>query len=322
MFRKKEILILVLASLFIINLGAYAAPRDFPARDLTIIVTYAPGGGTDMVTRGLAMAAEKELGVRVLIRNMPSSSGVVGLQAGVNAKPDGYTLVGHSNESFMAPMLGQANYTFDDATPLMLVSVTYAGWHVRSDAPWNSLKEWVDWARKHPGKGKVASLAPGHIWWYAPAALKDLENLEFTIVPYKGGGPSIPAVLGGHVDVTSCSLNEVLPHVKAGKIKVLGIAAAERNQYYPQHPTFKEQGYDVVVGAVIGLSMPNGVPKARQKFLHDAFKRAVNSQQFKDYMAKGGFEIIYKDPEGFKAFSLNLGNTYKRLAEKAGIIKK
>lgn len=297
----------------------YAA--DFPDRDITLIVTYAPGGGTDMVCRGLAMVAEENLKVRILVKNVPSPSGIVGFQEGVNAKPDGYTLIGHSNEWFMAPMLGQGKFTFNDVTPLMLISVTYAGWHVRSDAPWNSLKDWVDWAKKNPGKGKVASLAPGHIWWFAPAALMDKEKLDFTIVPYPGGGPSIPALMGGHVDVASCSLNEVLAQVKAGNIKVLGTASLARNQYYP-FPTFREQGFDVVAGAIIGYSLPNGVPEERRNFLHNVFKKAMESQKFKDYMAKGGFEIIYRDSKGFREFSEQLASTYKSLSEKHGLIKK
>jgi len=275
------------------------AEANFPTRTLTIICPYAAGGGTDLFARGLARAAESELGRTITVSNIIGGAGSIGHAAGISARPDGYTITAITFELVSLPLQGLAPFTHEDFDLLMRINMDPGALAVRSDFPADTLEEFIDWVRKR-GRVQIANSGPGSSFHLASARMGEVLEIPISHIPFNGASPAITALVGGHVDAVVAGPGEMQVQVEAGNLKVLGVMSEERLDLSPDFPTFRELGYDVVMGTWRGLAVPQGTPPLVRKKLMAAFLVAMNSDEFRTFATRSGLNLAFADAEDFR----------------------
>jgi len=291
----------VLAAASLAMLGAFA--QSFPSRPVTLIVPWPAGGSTDQVMRALATATEKYLGQTIVIENKPGAGGTLGAQAMVTAKPDGYTVTQIPITVFRIPHTTKVGYDpMSDLTYLIGVSGYTFGVAVRADAPWKSWEEMVAYAKANPGKltyGTPGANTSLHI------TMEDIAHrygIKWTHVPFKGNADNMQALLGGHIEA-SADATGWGPHVDAGKMRLLATWGAKRTKRWPNAPTLKELGYDIVSTSPYGIAGPKGMDPNIAKILHDAFKKGMEDPVHMQAMEKYDQDLIYMSSEEYAKFA-------------------
>jgi tripartite-type tricarboxylate transporter receptor subunit TctC len=292
----------LLAGFSIPTLAAY------PEKPVTVICPWAAGGGTDLLLRALSKEAEKYLGQTISVANQTGGGGAIGHNAIRAAKPDGYTVGMITFELNSLPPQGLVNFTWKDFDPLMLLNSDPAALTVPKAAAYNTVKEFVEYAKGHPDELSIGNSAPGSVWHIAAGLTAEKTGIKIKHVPFNGAQPAVTALVGGHIQGVAVSVAEVRGQVQAGALKILGVMATERDKQFPDVPTFKEQGVDVVFSTWRGLALPKGVPADIKAKINDAYKKAYDSQEFRDFAAKASLNLEYKDAAGFAAF---LDQNYK-----------
>jgi tripartite-type tricarboxylate transporter receptor subunit TctC len=168
---------------------------------------------------------------------------------------------------------------------------------VKSNAPWKTIQEFIDYARANPGKIRVGNSGIGTQLHLDAEMLRLMAKIDLVAVPFAGSGESVPAMLGGHVEVSSTHPNNVLGHVQAGKVRVLAVFEEKRNPLFPEAPTFKEIGYEITTAVYYQFIGPKGLPPQIVSTLHDAFKKGMEDPAFVKPMATQGWQIDYEGPQ-------------------------
>ena len=287
-------MVLLAAGIFLSS--AAPAVAEYPEREITVIVPWAAGGGTDLITRFLADLMQKDLGKPVVVVNKPGGGGLVGFKQLAAAKPDGYTLGITTNSLILHKYSSSSYLDWRELAPIALHNNDPAGFTVNVDAPWKTIKEALDYARANPMKMRVGNSGPGAIWHVAAAMLGSKTGAQFTHVPYGGAAPAATALAGGHIEATSVSPAEVGTLIKGGKLRLLAIASEKRDPLFSDVPTFKESGIDFVMGVWRCLEAPKGTPKEIISKLENSVRTAVNDPKFKDFMTKNGFGQAFMGP--------------------------
>lgn len=287
---------LLLAALFLFATVAPAA-ETFPSRSVTLIVPYPAGGATDLLARPLADEAKKSLGQSVIVENRAGGGGAVGVGAIVGKKADGYLLAVGVESLHRNSYINKLPFdTVKDLTPIIAFSGNLYGICVRADSPHKTLKDLVAYANANPGK--VSYMASG-VGTSGHISMEELAvkagGLKLSHVPSKGDQESSAALLGGHVDAISTSAG-FIPLVEAGQLRLLATYTAKRTKKFPNVPTVDELGYGVVCEAPIGIFGPKGMAPEVVKTLHDAFKKAMDSQSFQTTMDKFQQPPVYMNP--------------------------
>jgi tripartite-type tricarboxylate transporter receptor subunit TctC len=303
MVRVLLAVVLVLASWA----AGVAAQEPFPTRAVTIVAPYPPGGAADLTARPLAPALERALKQPVIVVNKPGGGGAVGTQAVAIAKPDGYTIM---LTVFSISTIPEAErvagrtpaFTRDQFVPIARLNADPTLLMVRTEAPWKSLKDLVDDARKRPEGIIYASAGPYSVAHLAMEVFMQAAGVKFRHLPTTGGGPAMTAVLGGHAEVATLSTGAVSAQVKGGKVRVLANSGATRLAAFPDVPTMKELGYDVEVYLWTGLFAPKDVPAHALKVWRDAVRKAVQDDEFKAASQKMQMPPAYQDADEFKAW--------------------
>ena len=285
--------------LIIISVGACSSETTYPAKDITLIVPFAAGGGTDSVARILAKAMEPSLKVNIVVENRTGGSGIVGMTTGIKAKNDGYTITMVTREIVTLPLLGLADIRYDDMDPIGLVNLDPAVILVHADSPYNTYADLVAAATAKPNTITFASTAKPNFYL---GALENVTDIRLKQIPFNGAGEAIPAVLGKHTEVTMVSPGEALSQVKGGQLKALAILHDKRIDTYADTPTLKELGIDVITGTWRGIAVPKDTPADVKKQLMLALETAVKAPEFVDFMNNRGFGIDYKPAAEFKTF--------------------
>ncbi|MBP1931024.1 tripartite tricarboxylate transporter substrate binding protein [Ammoniphilus resinae] len=294
----------------------------FPEKSMSFIVPYAAGGGTDLITRSLAKAAEPIMGQSIAVMNKPGGGGAVGMTEGSLAKPDGYTVTMITVESTILPHLGLAQFSYEDFVPIAQVSFDPSVVTVAADSPFETITDFLNYAKENPGKVKVGNGGAGGIWHLAAASIEQAAGVKFNHVPFDGGNPAVTALLGGHIDAVTVSAGEVLEQVKAGKLKPLAVLSDEHISAFPDLPTFKESGIEATpLGSWKGIAVPKNTPDDAVKFLSDAFLKAAESDEFKDFMEAGGLERVVKDAEKFSEKLKSDDAYFNKLVQDLGLKK-
>lgn len=301
--------------------GEKEEKTSFPTKPITIIVPWAAGGGTDATARALAKAAEKHLGVSVAVVNKTGGTGSVGMTEGATAKPDGYTTTMTTVELTTTPHLGLSQITYKDFTPVAQINFDSAAVTVKADAPWNTIQEFIDYAKANPGKVRVGNSGPGGIWHLASAALEAGTGVKFNPVPFDGAAPAVTALMGGHIEAVTVSPAEVKAQVDAGKLKTLAVMSDERAEALPDVPTLKEEGITGVtsVGPWRGIAVPKDTPDEIVKVLEEAFMKAAKEPEFVEFMNNNGLGIVIKDSEGFGKVMKESHDSFGELIPKLGL---
>lgn len=317
---KSAALILVLSVVLCTVVGS-ALASGYPSKPITLIVPWAPGGGTDVVARALAKPAGDYLGVQITVVNRPGGSGAVGLAEAMRAKPDGYTLAVLPVELAFLNQTGLYPFGLDAFEPVILVNSDPAGLTVRANANWKNASDFIQYAKANPGKAAIGHSGAGLLWHLAAVALEKATGAKFTLVPYDGAAPAIKALLGGEIEAVTVSVPEVASQVIPGNLKLLGVMDNQRFPMFPDVPTLKEQGFNVAITTFRGIGAPAGTPKEVVDKLHDAFKHALESDGYKELMSKLGFGIAYRNPEDYKVFFMQTAEKLGDLLSAAGLKK-
>ncbi len=318
--RSKIVSAAVLGFLFVLfPLVSFA--QDFPTKAVNVIVTFAPGGTLDTATRILATKAEKFLGQPVLVSNVGGGGGSVALAQVATKKPDGYEITSCTSTGLIRiPQLRGVPYGPDDFIPVMHYAAVESGVVVKSDSPYKTFKDLVEFAKKNPGKVTYATSGAGSPMHMAMEFVAMKEGLKWTHVPQTGGAPGLAAVLGGHVTAMSDS-TEWLPHVKEGSLRMLATHGENRMKSFPNVPTFRDLGYDFINETVFMIAAPKGTPAPVIKKLDESFHKAMDDPQFVQTIANIEFAVSYRNSAETKKY---LDDAYVRFGEmikKLGIQK-
>ena len=286
--------------------AAGSALAAYPERPITFIVPWGAGGGTDGTARYFAAVMEKELGQPVNVVNRTGGSGVVGHSAIAQAPADGYTIGMITVEITMMHWQGLTDLAPTSYTPLALVNSDPAGFTVRADSPYKSVKEVIDAAKANPGKMKASGTGQGGIWHLALAGLmNDLKIPQATIpwVPSNGAAPAMQDLVAGGVDIVTCSLPEARALIEAGKARPLAVMDDKRTPLFPNVPTMKEAiGLDYPVAAWRGIAGPKGLPPDVTAKLIATIKKISESKEWKDFAASKGYGTAWAPGPEFAAF--------------------
>jgi tripartite-type tricarboxylate transporter receptor subunit TctC len=296
----------------------------YPDHNIQLIVPYVAGATGDITARLLIEELQKTLGVKIIPNNKPGAASVLGTDAAVRSKKDGYTLLYSSASAIIyAPITSPdvVHYNpFKDLEPLGFHYFFPQGIAVRSDAPWNSFTELIDYAKNNPGKLRVSTVGVSSTPHIMLEMIQDITGAKFTHVPFEGGESVITALLGGHVEVTCDGYAKFKPHVDAGKMKILLIS--KKLPALPNVPTIAEAGYkgETLPGTWYAVYAPAGIPEEVRKVLVPAVEKAVKATKTKiDQMGSIG---EYRTP----AETMKLQEEeYKRaydIAVKVGLRKK
>lgn len=294
---KRMCCVLVVVSAFIAALPVQAA--DFPQKEVQIIIPWAPGGATDLVFRAVAAATAKHLGQAVVIVNKAGGGGAVGYTEGAQAKPDGYTLTAAVTPLTILPHQVKTAFTYSSFESIINVVSDPSMFLIRSDAPWKSLKEFLDYAKKNPDMITVGNSGAGGGVHLVALAFEKSAGVKFNHIPFSGGGPSVTALLGGHINAVSVSPPEGISQVQAGKLRIIALFAEKRFEMFPDVPTVKEQGVNFTMGMWRGLAAPKGTPPAVIRKLHDAFKKGMDDPGFKKNAKDMAVNLEYLSPNDF-----------------------
>ncbi|MEM1484431.1 tripartite tricarboxylate transporter substrate binding protein [Oscillospiraceae bacterium PP1C4] len=279
-----------------------AATPAFPEREITIVVPFNAGGASDMTARIIAKGMEAELGKPVIVVNKSGGSGGVGMSFVAGSAPDGYTMSYIPVELVMHKTLKLSDLeptTFDyvGQTTIVPSAVT-----VPADAPYNTIQEFIDYAKAHPGEIRVGNSGAGSIWHIAASALEQNLSIDFNHIPFEGAAPAVTALMGKHIEAVTVNSGEVKAGVEAGKLKILAVMTPERDPAFPDVPTLKESGVDVVFSGWGGFAVPKGTPKEALDVLSAALEKAASTDEFKKFIAERGMIVSYRNSADFTKF--------------------
>ena len=300
--RNFRPLIALTVILFVVLIGrnvGWSAVENYPTKPIQVITCYAPGD-TDANLRPFIEKMSEFLGQPMHFVYKPGGSGAVGASFVAGAKPDGYTLLGVSPGPIMTSIRVEGvGYSLDDFKPICRFSISPNLTAVRADSPWKNLNDLVAEAKRSPGKltfSTSGTLGSAHI---PMVMFQKHAGIELTHVPTKGCLPAVTALLGGHVDVFSCTMAPIAPHIKSGALRALGLHTSKRSRIFPEVPTFSELGYPVVFNVWFGLMAPKGISKeVADKLLETGRKVVEQRKEFiEEQMRLLGIELAFMGPE-------------------------
>ncbi|MDR1862783.1 MAG: tripartite tricarboxylate transporter substrate binding protein [Treponema sp.] len=282
--------------------GGDSGGAKYPQKSIAMICPWAAGGGTDAILRSLSAAAEKQLGVAIPVENRTGGAGAIGHAAIKNARPDGYTVGMITFEINSLPQQGLIDFTYADYDPLIRVNADAATLTVKADAPYNSVKEFVEYCKNNPGTVSIGNSAPGSVWHIGAGLLANETGIQVKHIAFEGAAPAVTALAGGHIQAVSVSLAEVKSQLDARNVKCLGIMDTKRSTLYPNIPTFIDQGYNITYYTWRGLALPKGVDPAIRKTLEDAFTAAMKDPDFLTQAKNLNLDLAFLPSGEFSAF--------------------
>lgn len=303
--------------LFLSSPPAQAA--DYPNKPISLIVPYAAGGSTDTVARALAKSSSKHFPVPIVPVNQAGGAGIPGRVAVVNAKPDGYTLLfGYgSGEDMVTPHTMKLPYDqFKDLAPVCQITIVSLVIVVPSSNPAKNLKEFVDWAKNQKRTITGAVSTKGASVDITMQALMKVAGVKAETIPFRGGSEAVTAALGGHTDFGGAVPQEVFSHVRAGRLRILGVCLRERDPVIPDVPTFMEQGFNSwTIGAIRGIGAPKNTPDSIISYLETNFKKVTEDPEFHGTMKDIIHPVMYRDRKVFLKNMQDGFETYGKLIE-------
>jgi len=316
--------VFIIAISFMICLLAFGSPAsaDFPNKPVKFLIPFNPGGQSDVAAQLLRPGLKEKLGVSIVPQYRKGGGGAVGWTMLTQKKPDGYMMaVTNLPHIVVQPMMIKGvKYKTDQLAPVFLYASTPGGIAVKADDDrFNSLKDLIDFAEKNPkklaigGTGKFTGNHLGYLRFVQQA------GIDTTYVSFQGAAPQTAAILGGHVQAiyggTFIFANN------RDKLKVLAVATEERLKDFPDTPTFKEAGLDLVLGIDRGVTVPAGTPRDRIDILANALRHAAATPEFKEGMAKLGFNLVGLGPKEYAEFIETRKAQYIDILKKGGFIE-
>ena len=310
----------------VVSLLALAATcafaQQYPARPVRIVVAFTAGSATDILARVAADYLSRSLGQPFIVENRPGAGGSVGTAYVKDAKPDGYTLVAAGSGPFGVNPGVYTHLPYDperDFEPIGNIALTPQAFVVRADSPYRSMKDLVAAAKAHPGEIPYASLGTGSTSHLTTEAFQATAGIKLNHIPFKGSSDAQAQLLGGQVAVMSDTVPGVLPLVKAGKLRAIGVAIPERSPYLPGVPTVAEQGWPgfEFVGW-IGLAAPAHTPSAILDRLNGEIRAMLEDPAVKAKLEQLAFTPVGDSREHFAHFIASEVAKWKKVAQQSG----
>jgi len=284
-----------------------AAQAPWPGRSITMIVPFPPGGLADLVARPVAEAMARDLGQAVVIENKAGAGGGIGMSYAAKAKPDGYTILLALSSLTVIPeadvLLGRAPmFALADLRPIARFTADPTVLAVRTDAPWKTLKDFMDDAKKRPGAINFGSSGNYGTMHVPMEILSQTAGVKMTHVPFTGAGPAVVALLGGQIDAISSGPATVLQHIKAGKLRVLAHWGNGRLAAMPDVPSIKDSGLNVEYAQWSGLFIPQATPEPIAQRLRAAAKFAAQDARVNEVIQTAGSPVQFQDSADFEKY--------------------
>jgi len=298
--------------------------QPYPNRPVQLIIPIPAGGGGDVNGRLLVEDLTKIIGQQILVVNKPGASDTLGTDALAKSKKDGYTL-GYSSSAAMvfARVTNPESVPYDpvkDFDPLGLHTFFPLCVAVQAGSPWKTFNDLIDYAKKNAGKLRVSTAGVGSTANFDVEITQTLTGAEFTHVPFKGGEAVVTALLGGHVEVSYDIVGKFMPHVEAGKVRILLVS--RKIPFLPDVPTITDLGYKrELLSGWHGMFGPAGLPEDVKRVLIPAVEKAVRNPETKAKIEKVGYAVEYKSPEEQRRLIINDYETAKAIAVKLGLSK-
>jgi tripartite-type tricarboxylate transporter receptor subunit TctC len=285
----------------LLALAVSAAQAQYPSRPIKLVVPWPPGGAVDTLGRLVAQTVSQSLDQPIVVDNRAGAAGAIGSDAVAKSEPDGYTLLmGSTTVISINPALQKLSYQPSDFAPVTMVAFVPHMLVTNTETPAKNLKDFVAYVKARPRQVNYASAGPGTPHHIAGEMFKALAGIDMLHVPYKGTGPALTDLLAGRVQFMSVEAVAALPHVKAGKLRALGVATKDRNALAPDVPTVGEAGllgFEVI--SWYGVVAPAGIPKDAATKLAGAISMALETQAFRDKLAGMGATPVGGSPEEF-----------------------
>ena len=295
------------------------AQAPYPNRPIRLVVPFPAGGATDIFARAVSAKLGERLGTTVVVDNKPGAGGSIGSDIAAKAAPDGYTLLlATSSTHSIGPSFSTAKLPYNavaDFTPISHVGNAPSIMLVPNSAPARTVKEWIEYARKNPGKLNYASSGNGTVVHLGAEFFKAQAGLFLVHIPYRGTGLAIPDLMSGKVDLLFDSLPSGLPHVREGRLKALGVTSARRSALLPDLPAISESvpGYETVTW--FGLYGPKGLPADIVSRVNTGINQALQDADVKDRLARLGIEPVGGTPQQFATMAVADRAKWKKIID-------
>ncbi len=298
---RRFLCVLVILMVTMVALFAGGGKENaFPNKPITVIVPTGAGGGSDTVARKSAALAEPILGQPINVVNVVGGGGVVGWEQVKKAKPDGYTIMLAFGELNTTPHQMNLSISYKDFQPLICLNKSASVLTVRTDSGWNTLEDFLKYAKANPGKIRVGTGGTSSVWALGVTAIEQACGVDLTIAPLSTSAESQAALLGGHIEALTFSDGEVAQYVRNGDFKILAVLDSERLESFPDVPTFAELGYKGVESFTWrGLALPKDTPQDVVDTLYAAFSKVANSEEFTKFMKDMAFPKYILGPKEF-----------------------
>jgi tripartite-type tricarboxylate transporter receptor subunit TctC len=308
----------------LICLPAAVQAQPFPTGPISVVVPLAPGDAADIAARALGEEISRLLKTPVLAINRPGAGGAVGTNSVVQAKKDGHTILFAQNGALtFRAVLDPQSVTYDalrDLVPLGIASRTPSILAVKSDAPYRTFAELIEYSKKNPGQVRMGHPGPGSVGEFGVQLINALTGAELTPVPYSGAAPAIAALRGGHIEGVVLSLGALSAHIKSGAFR--GLVASSRFPEFADIPTMRELGYrEELFGIWFSFLAPAGIPEDARKALVGAIEQAVKAPAIAARLAPLGILQSYAPPEQTTAEIREELKRVSEMARKTGLVK-
>lgn len=314
---------LIFAFTFLTGTG-FGQEVKYPNKPVQVIIPYGPGGTHDIAARIVDGQLQEILKVPLIHVNKPGGGGVIGAAFAKGQKPDGYTILyGGLTVVVELPIVTpNCPYKTEDFIPIARVTYGALVLSVKKDSPLNSLEEFIKAAKKDPGKVTLGIPGIGTSQHLVAKLFETEAKIELNIIPFKGDGPAIAALLGGHVQAVMTGITSITPHLKAGEVNTIASSGLERHAIFKDVPLFKEKGLpEVAIYSWTGPFVPNGTPAPVIKALSDAYQEAATHPSIVSLLEKSGTTPGYLGSEDVKKMVPGEYIKIAKAAKAAGLIK-
>ena len=313
--------LLLKAAALTLALATAAAAQDYPTKPVRLIIPFPPGAINDTVGRMIATQLGTRLGKQVVVDNRAGAAGVIGTELAANAPKDGYTLLVVSLVNAVNPWLYKLPYDpIKSFEPIAILASAPNVLAVNAELPVKSVKEFIALAKEKPGQLQYASGGIGSFQHLGAELFRLAAGVNMLHVPFKGGGPAMIDVLGGHTKVIFATTITALPHVRSGKLRVLGVGGRERSHALADVPTIAEAGVPGYEAANwIGIVAPAGTPAAIVAKLHKEISAAVDSPEIQKQFSSEGVEAMRMSSAEFGDFAVKEMAKWERVVKEGGI---
>ena len=294
---KNSLIVLLVLAIMLSAAGTVFAA--YPERSVKIIIPWSVGGMTDVLTRPIAKWLEDHFGVPFVVENKPGGSGIIGSLLIEHAEADGYVFGTTSMSTVSAQYLSPVYPKMENVEPIAQAITIPATVTVNADSPWKTLDEYISYAKANPGKIKNSNSGIGASAHISAVVFEEKAGIELKHIPYVAYAEAVIALLGGHVDSTNVPLPDVAPHIQSGKLRMLAIASDERHPDFPDVPTLKELGIDIVMGNYSGFVAPKGMAKEQIKVLEEGIGMAMQDPEIRKFLIGAGFQPVYLNAADF-----------------------